>query len=168
MSDNYNRRGFLGNSGLAPFMPEARSDGRPLRVGIVGVGDRGTYHMDVLLGMDSVEVKALCDINPDYLYRAKRWVEQANKPSPALYSGPADYLKLVERSDLDLVVTATPWQLHAPVCVAAMKAGKHACTEVAAALTVGSAGNWSMPRKRAASTARCLNSQTTARKCSRS
>ena len=42
----------------------------------------------------------------------------------------------MERSDLDLVVTATPWQLHAPVCVAAMKAGKHACTEVPAALTV--------------------------------
>jgi predicted dehydrogenase len=136
MSDTYNRRGFFRNSGLAAFTQGAQPDARPLRVGMVGVGDRGTYHMDVLLGMDSVEVKALCDINPEYLYRAKRWVEQAGKPSPALYSGPADYLKLVERDDLDLVVTATPWQLHAPVCVAAMKAGKHACTEVPAALTV--------------------------------
>jgi predicted dehydrogenase len=34
------------------------------------------------------------------------------------------------------VLTATPWQWHTPVCVAAMNAGKHAATEVPAALTL--------------------------------
>jgi predicted dehydrogenase len=93
--------------------------------------------MDTLLGMDSVEVPALCDINANYLYRAKRWVEEAGKPSPELYGrGPTDFVRLCEREDLDLVVTSTPWKLHAPVCAAAMKAGKHAATEVPAALTV--------------------------------
>ena len=37
--------------------------------------------------------------------------------------------------DLDLVVTATPWEWHVPVCVAAMRNGKHAATEVPAAST---------------------------------
>ena len=37
---------------------------------------------------------------------------------------------------MDLVLTATPWQWHVPVCVAALKAGKHAATEVPAALTL--------------------------------
>jgi predicted dehydrogenase len=34
------------------------------------------------------------------------------------------------------VFTVTPWVWHVPVCVAAMKAGKHAATEVPAALTI--------------------------------
>jgi predicted dehydrogenase len=38
--------------------------------------------------------------------------------------------------DLDLVFTATPWEWHVPVCVAAMKNGKHAATEVPAAITL--------------------------------
>jgi predicted dehydrogenase len=123
-------------SGIAMQAGRAR-DVKPTRVGIVGVGDRGSYHMDLLLGMDSVEVKALCDIDQGYLHRAKLWVEQAGKPSPALYSrGKTDYLRLIERDDIDLVITATPWQYHAPICVAAMQAGKHAATEVPAALTV--------------------------------
>jgi predicted dehydrogenase len=43
---------------------------------------------------------------------------------------------MAERKDLDAIVTATPWELHTPVCVAAMKAGKYAATEVPAAITV--------------------------------
>ncbi len=43
---------------------------------------------------------------------------------------------MCETEDLDLVITATPWQWHVPVCVAAMKNGKHAATEVPAAVTI--------------------------------
>ena len=86
--------------------------------------------------MDNVEVPALCDTDANHLYRAKRWVEQAGKPSPTVYDGPTDYLRLCERKDLDLVVTATPWQLHAPVCIVAMRNGKHATTEVPVAITL--------------------------------
>jgi hypothetical protein len=116
---------------------QAARDAKPVRVGMVGVGERGSYHLDVLLGMDSVEIKALCDVDDGFLHRAKKWVTDAGKPSPALYSrGKTDYLRMVERDDLDFVVTATPWQFHAPVCVAAMLAGKHAATEVPAAITI--------------------------------
>ncbi|MFC1502412.1 Gfo/Idh/MocA family protein [bacterium] len=45
-------------------------------------------------------------------------------------------MRLCERDDLDLVYTATPWEWHVPVCVAAMEAGKHAATEVPAAVTL--------------------------------
>jgi predicted dehydrogenase len=107
-----------------------------MRIGFVGVGDRGSYHLDVLLGMDSVEIKALCDVDEGYLYRARKWVMDAGKPEPALYSGKTDYLRLCQRDDIDLVVNSTPWQYHAPVCVAAMLAGKHATTEVPAAITL--------------------------------
>ncbi|MCZ2077147.1 MAG: Gfo/Idh/MocA family oxidoreductase [Bryobacteraceae bacterium] len=128
-----NRRDFFS----AMLQAAGVRDTKPIRAGIVGVGDRGSYHMDLLLGTDLVEIPAICDINPDYLYRAKRWIEQAGKPSPELYDrGKTDFERLCERSDLDLVVCATSWEWHAPVCIAAMKAGKHATTEVPAALTV--------------------------------
>lgn len=143
-----NRRQFL-HAGklLASMKSEAESNLKalaggtsllkPMRMGFVGIGGRGTYHLTTCLNFAGVEVKALCDINPDYLYRAKRYVEEAGQPSPALYDrGPTDWLRLCERPDLDMVVTATPWQFHAPICVAAMKNGKHAATEVPAALTL--------------------------------
>ena len=50
--------------------------------------------------------------------------------------GVEDWRRLASRDDLDAVLVATPWEWHAPVCVAAMKAGKYAATEVPAALTV--------------------------------
>jgi hypothetical protein len=43
---------------------------------------------------------------------------------------------MCEAEALDLVFTATPWEWHVPVCVAAMITGKHAATEVPAALTI--------------------------------
>lgn len=109
---------------------------RPLRFGFVGTGDRGSAHLDVLLSMDSVEVPALCDINDAYLYRAKRWVTESGKPEPALYGkNETDWKRMLERDDLDVIVCATGWKWHAPVCEAAMRAGKHATTEVPAGLT---------------------------------
>ncbi len=37
---------------------------------------------------------------------------------------------------MDLVYNATPWEWHVPICLAAMKNGKHAAVEVPAAMTV--------------------------------
>ena len=137
-----NRRNFISafSSELAASLAAAQSTPRsakPLRLGFAGVGGRGSYHLTTCLGLDNIEVKAICDINPNYLYRAKRYVEEANRPAPALYGKDrTDWLRMVERDDLDVVITATPWQWHTPICVAAMKAGKHAATEVPAAVTL--------------------------------
>jgi hypothetical protein len=43
---------------------------------------------------------------------------------------------MCQEEELDLVFTATPWRWHVPVCVAAMTNGKHAATEVPAAVTL--------------------------------
>src|SRR5690349_18160840 len=127
MQNQFSRRSFLA----------MQAAGRPLRIGMVGAGERGSYHLDVLLGMHSTEIKALCDVHDGFLHRAKTWVPDAGKPAPALYNrGKTDYLRMIDRDDLDFVVTATPWQFHAPVCIAAMRAGKHAATEVPAGITV--------------------------------
>lgn len=113
------------------------SDGKMLRIGFVGVGDRGSCLLKILLELEGVQVRALCDIREDRVTRAQRWVVEAGQKIPSGYSkGDTDFKRLCETEDLDLVITATPWQWHVPVCVAAMEEGKHAATEVPAAVTL--------------------------------
>ena len=49
-----------------------QDEDKPLRIGFVGVGDRGSYHLDAALGIEGVIVPAVCDIKDGPLYRAKR------------------------------------------------------------------------------------------------
>jgi len=108
----------------------------PVRIGFVGVGGMGSAHVQNFLRIDGVVVKAVCDIVPEKVERVQKWVEDAGQPRPAGYSrGPRDFERLCAEQDLDLVFTATPWEWHVPVCVAAMNNGKHAATEVPAAVT---------------------------------
>jgi len=108
-----------------------------VRVGFVGVGGMGSAHVQNLLNIDGVTIKAVCDIVEAKVARAQSWVEEAGQPKPAGYSrGPWDFKRMCETEDLDLVFTATPWEWHVPVLLAAMKNGKHAATEVPAAMSL--------------------------------
>jgi predicted dehydrogenase len=108
-----------------------------VRVGMVGIGGRGFHLLRLLLGQPHVEVKAVCDLLEDRCQLAQKATVSAGQQKPDAYF-PDDraFEKLCERDDLDLVVTATPWRWHVPVCVAAMKNGHHAATEVPAAVTL--------------------------------
>ena len=107
-----------------------------VRIGFVGVGGMGTGHLRNFLRIESVEIRAVCDIKPERMANAQKLCVEAGKPKPDGYTGPEDYLRLCQRDDIDLVFNVTPWQLHTPVCLAAMNAGKHAATEVPAAITI--------------------------------
>jgi predicted dehydrogenase len=108
-----------------------------VKVGFVGVGGMGSAHVQNYLNIEGVAIKAICDIVPAKVERAQKWVVAAGQPKPAGYSsGPRDFERMCETEDLDLVMTATPWEWHVPVCLAAMKNGKHAATEVPAAMSI--------------------------------
>ncbi len=108
-----------------------------VRVGFVGVGGMGSAHFQNYLQIDGVQVKAVCDIVPAKVERAQDWAVKAGQPKPTGYSnGPTDFKRMCEKEDLDLVMTATPWEWHVPVLVAAMESGKHAVTEVPAAMSL--------------------------------
>ena len=115
----------------------------PVRLGFVGIGGRGSYHLDCALGIEGVEVPAMCEIQPDRLERAAGWVEQSGRPAPRLYGrGERDFERLCAEEDLDCVICVTSWRWHAPVCLAANRHGKHAVSEVPMVLTVEEA--WSL------------------------
>ncbi len=109
----------------------------PVRIGFVGVGGMGSAHVRNFMKIEGVEIKAVCDIVEEKVARIQKWCVEAGRPSPESYSrGDRDFERLCDRDDIDLVFTATPWEWHVPVCLAAMNAGKHAATEVPAAYTI--------------------------------
>ncbi|MBC7842301.1 MAG: Gfo/Idh/MocA family oxidoreductase [Gemmatimonadaceae bacterium] len=109
-----------------------------VRVAIVGTGLRGRSVLHELLGVDNVKITAICDTVPEKLDLAVKQMREAGHTyEPARFTGDdRAYERLVQRDDIDLVYTATPWQWHVPIVLAAMRAGKHAATEVPAAYTI--------------------------------
>jgi hypothetical protein len=108
-----------------------------VKVGFIGVGNQGSSHVRNFLQIDGVDIRAICDIIPDKVERMQNWVTEAGFKEPSGYSkGEKDYVRMCETEDLDLVFIATPWRWHVPMCVAAMENGKHAATEVPAAVTI--------------------------------
>jgi hypothetical protein len=123
--------------GPAPREPFAAAPMEHVRIGFVGVGGMGTNHVRQLLKLDGVEIRAVCDIREAHAERASKIIQKAWQPAPTLYTrGETNFERMCATEDLDLVFTATPWRWHVPVCVAAMKNGKHAATEVPAAVTI--------------------------------
>jgi predicted dehydrogenase len=107
-----------------------------VRIGIIGLGQRGPGAVDRLSKIEGVEIKALCDLMPDRVDKMKKKLE-GTKHKPEGYSGSAfAWKKMVDRQDLDLIYIATPWEWHTPMAVYAMEAGKHAAVEVPAARTL--------------------------------
>ncbi len=125
--------------GSAAGVPPAAA-ARPIatvRVGFVGVGVKGTEHFGNLLRIDGVEVKAVCDIREEACASARRMAAALGRREPTAYTrGERDFERMCQAEDLDLVYTATPWEWHAPILLAAMRNGKHAATEVPAAITL--------------------------------
>jgi hypothetical protein len=107
-----------------------------VRVGIIGLGNRGPGHMNNLSRIMGVEIKALCDLRPEKAEAAKTKLAGSGH-NPDIYTGNEDsWKKLCERKDLDLVIVTTPWYMHAKMAVYAMEQGKHVASEVALAATM--------------------------------
>ena len=106
------------------------------RIGLIGVGGRGTSLLKNLLGA-SANVLAICDVVEEKATQAQSLVEKAGQKTPTLYTqGDHAFESLVARDDLDLVIIATPWNWHVEMAVAGMNHGKHVALEVPAATTI--------------------------------
>jgi hypothetical protein len=107
-----------------------------VRIGNIGIGNRGSAALSRLTRIEGVEIKAVCDVIPE---RAGASLERFSKVpyKPDTYSGKEDeWKKVCERKDIDLIYITTPWRLHTPIAVYAMQHGKHAVIEVPAAITI--------------------------------
>lgn len=107
-----------------------------VRIGFVGLGMRGPGAVQRMSHIEGVEIKALCDKFPDRVTNGQKILEKAGLPRAKEYTGEDGWKAMCESPDLDLVYICTPWSLHTPMAVYAMNNGKHAATEVPAALSI--------------------------------
>lgn len=107
-----------------------------VRVGIIGLGMRGPGAVERMSFIEGAQIVALCDKLPERAAAAQKYLIDKGLPKAIEYSGEDGWKALCEREDIDLVYICTPWHLHTPMAVYAMKNGKHAAVEVPAALTL--------------------------------
>jgi len=124
-------------AGSRPVMDLVAPRLETVRVGLIGVGERGTGFVRHFCNIEGARITAICDTQKLVLDRAAGIMADLGKQPAALYTGDDfAYRKLLDRSDVDIVVIATPWRWHAIMAAAAMESGKHAFVEVPAVTTL--------------------------------
>ncbi len=93
---------------------------KAVRVGVIGAGSIGKSHVKAATAV-GFNLAAVVDVNSA---AAERLAGEFNVPDVL-----ADYNDLLSRGDVDAVTIALPNFLHAPVALAALKAGKHVFCE---------------------------------------
>ena len=133
----------------------AEEEKKPVRVGSVGVGNRGTSLLKTLLSLEGVQVPAVCDIDLAAADRASKLLVRRGRKAPELYTkGDEDFRRLMRRGDLDAVLIATPWEWHTPMAVEAMKQGKYVGVEVPCAIELDQC--WELVRTHEATGVPCM------------
>ena len=89
-------------------------------IGIIGCGAVSRLHIESYKEIAASEIRAVSDVVPDY---ASRTGEMLGIDSYA------NYMKLLERDDIDAVSICTPSGLHKEIAVAAARAKKHVIVE---------------------------------------
>lgn len=107
-----------------------------VRIGFIGLGNRGAAAVKRMSRIAGTSINALCDLRPEKTASSIQNLKHtAHKP--VVYTDKEEaWKKLCERDDIDLIYIATPWELHTPMAVYAMNHGKHVCTEVPAATSL--------------------------------
>jgi predicted dehydrogenase len=119
------RRTFLGTAASAAAFtivpahvlggPRHTAPSEKLNIAGIGVGGMGNGN---LAAMDTENIVALCDVDPQYAARTFEKYPQAKVW--------ADYREMLEKQkDIDAVMIATPDHTHAVIAMAALQAGKH-------------------------------------------
>ena len=113
-----------------------------VRVGWIGLGARGWGLLKMVLdNFPDVEIVGICDLYPHRIEQGKKCVEEMRGYTPIVTD---DYRRLLERNDIDAIITPSAWEAHADICIDSMLAGKRVATEVGGAYSIEQC--WEMVR----------------------
>ena len=107
-----------------------------IRLGVVGMGSRGCGIVNRASRLPGIMITAICDNVKEKVEKAQKMLADKKKPAAKEYLGDTAWQRLCDDPNVDVVYNTTPWALHVPVQLAAMKGGKHVFTEVPSAFTV--------------------------------
>ena len=141
----FSRRQFVAAAASALAMPTlvpARALGRDgavapsnrIGIGVIGLGDRGNYHLSALSAFKEAQVLSVCDVrgNQARAVGAKFHEKTGSKDCVVTQ----DFRDILARPDIDAITVAAPENWHAIMSIEAMKAGKDVYCEKALSLTV--------------------------------
>lgn len=126
------RRTFLTRSlvtaGLAGILATRRAPAQQprganevIQIGVIGCGGRGNEVTPSICRVPGVHLAGICDIDPQRVEAAtEKWKEFAGGQRPRIFG---DYRELLGSGELDAVVITTPNHWHAPMAIAACRAG---------------------------------------------
>jgi len=100
-----------------------------VKLGVIGVGSRGSLLTTLLLANPAVEIVAYCDNYPPHFQSAGNLIGEGAR-------GFTDYNDLLEMDEIQGVVIATPLHEHAAMSIKAMQKGKHVFCEKSMAITL--------------------------------
>ena len=108
-----------------------------VRVGLVGLGNRGLWALQRLAVVPGVEVVSIADLYEGKVENARKWLADNKHPLPAYaFHGENAHRAMLDKGEIDVCYIVTNWQTHVPIALEAMNKGCHAFVEVPAAFTV--------------------------------
>jgi predicted dehydrogenase len=124
---NYSRRQVIA-SGVALGAAAMEAQVQPMKVGIIGLGIRGSQaHVTALKEFADARITALCDVQPERMQK----INDGLSAKAATY---VDYREMIRDPNVGIVVIATPGYLHHEMALAALRAGKDLMIEKPLAL----------------------------------
>jgi len=104
-----------------------------IKIGYVGLGNRGYGLLRDVITAQGELVVAVCDLYEDRAVMGADIVEKAGQVRPKVYQ---DYRDIIQDEEVNTVIIASAWESHTEIAVAAMKAGKAVAMEVGGAYTL--------------------------------
>tara|TARA_B100001113_G_scaffold337051_1_gene317875 strand:- start:536 stop:1903 length:1368 start_codon:yes stop_codon:yes gene_type:complete len=130
----------------APFSQKVLGSNNKIRVGFIGLGNRGSQLLNWFMQNDDVEIAAFCDVYEPFISRdrslvSKKYLEMGKVPkmNESLSSNVKrykDYRELLAQKDIDAVCISTPDHWHALQTIHSFEAGKHVYVEKPLTITI--------------------------------
>ena len=106
---------------------------KKIKLGIVGLGERGYSLIKTIFCCEDADITAVCDIYRDRVDAAADKVRELFGNEPEKYT---DYKELLKSENVDAVFVPSAWESHIEIAIASMKAGKYTAIEVGGAYSV--------------------------------
>ena len=122
------------STAVAQSVAQAVAPSEKISLGMIGIGPRGTYDLQAMLGLADVKCVAIADVQATRRDAGKALVDNHYGNSDCkLYS---DFRQLLDRDDIDAVLIATGDRWHADASIMTARAGKDVYSEKPCGITI--------------------------------
>ena len=131
--NSISRRSFFQGAAAALSATRVIGANDRIQVGLIGIGGRGTAHLNSYVKIQDCQVAALCDVNQSARERAQTRLQTATSTKAKEYK---TMKELFADKEIDAVSIATPNHWHALATIWGCQAGKDVYVEKPASYNV--------------------------------